>query len=66
MTTADDDVPPAVAKAVADLADPDLAFMRPTPGAPGGVERVTVGQMTEEEKLLALTLLHHRRTRHMI
>ena len=61
--TRDDDIPPAVEQAVADLANPDINFMRPT--AEGGVERVTVDQMTDEERALALALLHHRRTRKM-
>lgn len=59
----DDDVPPAVKQAVADLANPDIHFMRPTAG--GGVERVTVDQMTDEERALALAMFRHRRTRKM-
>lgn len=58
-----DDIPPAVTKVVEDLDDSDLCFMRP---AADGLVRVTADQMTDEERLLALALLHKRRTRKMI
>lgn len=57
-----DDIPPAVTKAVDDLYDPDLHFMRTTAD---GLVRVTADQMTDEERLLALALLHKRQTRKM-
>lgn len=63
MTGDKGDIPPAVKQAAADLAADDIPFMRPT--ADGGVERVSVNQMTEEEHMLALAILHHRRTRKM-
>jgi hypothetical protein len=57
-----EEIPPAVAKAVEQVADESLNWLRP---GPKGLETVTWEQMTEEERLLALTILQQRNARKM-
>jgi hypothetical protein len=55
-------IPPAVVKAFEQIADDSLTWLRP---GTNGLETVTWDQMTEDERLLALTILQQRNARKM-
>jgi hypothetical protein len=62
MRPEDEMIPPAVVKAFEQIADDSLTWLRP---GTNGLETVTWDQMTEDERLLALTILQQRNARKM-
>jgi hypothetical protein len=62
VTSLHDQIPPAVLKAFDQVDGESLTWLRP---GTNGFETVTWDQMTEEERLLALTILQQRNARKM-